>query len=94
MAKVSIISEAINSTKIVKAKNVTSVLVSNHSLVATSFIFNGVVRNLPDKDTLVPVQPFQISDSGNHFDVVLNFNQQNNNLILDYTEIISTTKEC
>lgn len=95
MPKVSIVSEQIKAKRMFREKNVTSILVSNMSNVATTFIFNGVVRNLPAVDVSgVPVSPFQISDNGNHFDVELNFNANNNNLILDYTVLIPNEKEC
>ena len=94
MPKVSIVSEQIKAKRVFREKNVTSILVSNLSNVATTFIFQGVVRNLPAVGVSgVPVSPFQISDSGNHFDVELNFNAENNNLVLDYTVLLPTQNE-
>ena len=95
MKKVSITSRNITNREMVKIKNVTSVLVTNLKPVATTFIFNGVTRNLGAFDTVnsVPFAPFQISDNGNFFDVELNFNQQNYDVILDYTELIQDTNE-
>lgn len=90
MPKVSLQSQDLKSKQIWKHKDVTSVCVSNMSLVATSFIFKGVVRHLPAIDTNgVPVKPFEISDNGNHFDIELNFNQENVNVIIDYAHIIN-----
>lgn len=95
MSKVSIVSEQIKTKRMFREQNVTQVLVSNMSNVATSFIFQGVVRNLPAVDVSgVPVSPFQISDNGNHFDVELNFNQDNNNLILDYAVLVLNEEKC
>lgn len=77
-----------------KEKDVTSVVVSNLSNVETTFIFNGVVRNLPAVDVSgVPVSPFQISDNGNHFDIECNFNQNNNNLVIDYTVLVKEEQD-
>ena len=96
MSKVSIVSEQIRTKRMFKESNVTSVVVSNLSSVATSFIFNGVERKLPAVDVSgVPVAPFTISDNGNHFDIECNFNQSGNDLIIDYTVlVINKEKEC
>lgn len=95
MKKVSITSRNITKRESVKINNVTSVFVSNLSPVATTFIFNGVTRNLGafDAENSVPFAPFLISDNGNFFDVELNFNKQNYDVILDYTELIPDTNE-
>lgn len=95
MPKVSIVTEQIKTKRVFREKNVTSILVSNLSIVATTFIFNGVVRTLPAVDVSgIPVSPFQISDSGNYFDVELNFNADNNNLILDYAVLVLNEEKC
>lgn len=95
MPKVSIVSEEIKTKRMFRAQDVTSIVVSNLSNVATTFIFNGVVRNLPAVDVSgVPVSPFQISDNGNNFDIELNFNANNNNLVVDYTVLVLTDNQC
>ncbi|WP_445713661.1 hypothetical protein [Flavobacterium sp.] len=93
MAKVSIVTEQIQSKRVFRQQNITCIVVSNFSTVATSFIFNGIVRKLPAIDVSgVPVSPFEISANGNPFDIELNFNQDANNLVIDYTVIITEQK--
>ncbi|CAM3968453.1 hypothetical protein FLCU109888_11520 [Flavobacterium cucumis] len=95
MPKVSIVSEPIKSKRTFREKNVTSIVVSNLSNVATTFIFNGVVRKVLAVDVSgVPTMPFHVSDNGNHFDIELIFNQDNNDLILDYTVLVPKEEKC
>jgi hypothetical protein len=95
MPKVSITSEQIKSKRVFRRNDVTNIVVSNMSNTATTFIFQGIERKLPAVDISgIPVSPFQITDSGNHFDIELNFNAENNNLILDYTVLIINEEKC
>lgn len=86
MAKVNILSLEIKSKKLIKEYNVSSFIVSNLSNTPANFLFNGVTRTLPPVDVDgLPVNPFMISDNGHFFDVELNFNENTNDIILDYT---------
>lgn len=94
MAKVNLISLEIRTKKVIKDSNVSTLTVSNMSSVATTFLFNGITRKLPPlyKDGL-PAYNFVISDNGHFFDIELNFNQSDNNIIVDYTTH-QPQKEC
>lgn len=85
MKKVLIRSKRILKKQLIKLDNVSSVVVSNYAAMPTTFEFNGVTRFLAAFDT-VPVAIFQITDNGNFFDCEINFNQTNNNIVLDYTQ--------
>lgn len=95
MKKVLIRSKIIKTQQLVKLENISTVAITNMSDLRAKFTFNGVVRFLGafDTENQVPCALFQISDNGNFFDCEIDFNQENNNIVLDYTEL-PTNKNC
>ncbi|WP_130736732.1 hypothetical protein [Flavobacterium sp. J27] len=91
MAKVNLQSEEIRKIAKKNYKKVTLVVVSNLSANALYFFFNGIKRVLPGYDSeadLGNIPTFEFSCNGHYFDCELNFNGSNNNVTIDYAELI------
>lgn len=87
MARVLVYSETVSKKRKVTLKNVTQVIISNHSDVEATFIFQGIKRIIPKKNSVlnIPQGSFEFQSSGHDFDLVLEFNQESYNLVIDYS---------
>lgn len=83
--------ESVQQDTYVKIENVVSASFSNYSAKPVSFEINGVVRELPEYTTGVPIA-FKIDLSGHLFDINTKFKFQSGfkNVVIDYAQI----KDC
>jgi hypothetical protein len=90
MAKVALFTDKITQRETKTLTRVTSVNVSNYGDEKAEIYVNGHKRLIPPVDDTygIPQGDFYMNSNGHHFDVQIDFRQNNTNLILDYQQLI------
>jgi hypothetical protein len=94
--KIEVKSKQIVGNETVKLNNVLGVTISNLSTVQAKFKLNGIERILPPIDNTfnVPVAPFVISNEVYAFNLDLEFNNANSNIVIDYLQSTINQNQC